>query len=245
MAKFTHNGKTYNTNDRKKGMSEREYVASITGGSKSAPSSSKAKAKKSGSDSSGTANTSNLGDLVKQATQEVLGATPGFNKPVQDFEQIYTPELQNEDIAQSKALFEPFYNNQISSLLEDLSSTEQMESMSYDRTLRRVRFSMAAGGGAIGSEREMADKEITDRQQYEKTGRMKSAERTVGTERLQGAGFKSVTGSPVEGSLIGEMKANIADQTLWNKNQRMNRYYGDAQNYYQQSPATNLLGKKF
>jgi hypothetical protein len=34
MSTFTHNGKTYDTDDRKSGMSKREYFSFITGGSK-------------------------------------------------------------------------------------------------------------------------------------------------------------------------------------------------------------------
>lgn len=242
MAKFTHAGKTYDTKKRPKGMSEREFITSITGQTKDQVSSSSKSSKKS--KSSKDSGSGDISDLVDKVSKEILGSTPGFQAPAEDFETKYTPELQAEDEAQSRALFEPYYNDQVSALLEDLSSTEAMESVSYDRTLRRARASLAQGGGAIGTEREGADKEITDRQGNERTGRLKSAERTIGTERLTGAGFQSVTGSPQEGSLIGEMKGNIAEQSLWYKNQRAQRYYGDAKTYYGNGTGRSLTGSK-
>lgn len=243
MAKFTHNGKTYDTKKRPKGMSEREFIASITGQTKEQVSSSK-KSKKSKSSKESSSSDGDISSLVDKVSQEILGVTPGFQKPVEDFETKYTPELQAEDEAQSRALFEPYYNDKINSLLEDLSSTEQLESVSYDRTLRRARASLARAGGAIGTEREEADKEITDRQTSERNTRLKTAERTIGTDRLTGAGFQGVTGTPQEGSLLSEMKGNIEDQKLWYKNQRANRYYGDAKKYYETSPGVSLTGAK-
>ena len=234
MAKFTHAGKTYDTKNRKKGTSEREFIASITGGKKTQAKSLKKKSDKSSSED----------DFVARVTKEILGSTPGFPAPPEDFETKYTPALQAEDEAQSRALFEPYYNDQVSALLEDLSSTEAMESVSYDRTLRRARASLAQGGGAIGTEREEADKEITDRQTNQRNTRLKTAERSIGTDRLTGAGFQSVTGSPKEGSLIGEMKGNIAEQSLWYKNQRAQRYYGDAKTYYGNGTGRSLTGNK-
>lgn len=242
MAKFTHAGKTYDTKKRPKGMSEREFITSITGQTKDQVSSSSKSSKKS--KSSKDSGSGDISDLVDKVSKEILGSTPGFQAPAEDFETKYTPELQAEDEAQSRALFEPYYNDQVSALLEDLSSTEAMESVSYDRTLRRARASLAQQGGAIGSEREMADKEITDRQTNERNTRLKTAERTIGTERLTGAGFQGVTGSPQEGSLIREMKGNIADQSLWYKNQRAQRYYGDAKTYYGTGTGRSLTGSK-
>lgn len=222
----------------KKKLSAREEWAAKTGRPKEEykGSSSKKSSKKD--------ENSSISSLVDRVAGSILDTTPAFQKTAADFEStIYTPALQAEDEAQSRALFEPYYNEEISNLLEDLNTTEQMESVSYERTLRRARASLAAQGGAIGTEREGVDKEIGDGYEYGKKKRITEAERAVGTERLQGAGFQPVTGSPQEGSIIREMKANIADQTLWYKNQRANRYYGDVANYYGQSPATSITGK--
>lgn len=220
---------------KKKKLSAREQWAAETGRPKEEYTGSKSKKKDSNS---------SISSLVDKVAGSVLDVTPGFQKTAADFEStVYTPALQAEDEAQAKALFEPYYTEQVSNLLEDLTTTEAMESVSYERTLRRARASMAAAGGAIGSEREQNDQEITQGYQYGRKNRLRTAERAVGTEKLTGAGFESVTGSPQEGSIIRDMKANIADQVLWNKNQRAQRYYGDVANYYQQSPGTSITGK--
>lgn len=186
----------------------------------------------------------NLSSLVSKVSKQILGATPSFQAPVQDFEQAYTPELQAEDTAQSKALFEPQFNERVGNLLEDLKTTESIESVSYERTLRRARFSMAAQGGAIGTERAMNDQDILDRQKSEQDARLKASERTIGTQRMQESGYRSVTNSPQEGSLVRELKANTAEQELWYKDQRAKRYYNDASKYYQTPTGTSLTGSK-
>lgn len=187
-------------------------------------------AKKSGGSSRTVAN-SGYGALVDKITKSVLSSAPKEKKPLKDFEKVYNSKLQKEDLEQSKALFEPYYNDKISTILEDLNTTLQMDSISYDRSLRRARASMALSGGAIGSERTTAEGEMQADFNANKTEKVKTAERSVGTERLTAAGYVSA-GTPREGTIVGEMKKNIADQQLWYKNQRAQRYYADAGAYY-------------
>jgi hypothetical protein len=226
---------------KKKKLSKNEKAAAKAGVStKEYKASKKSKSKKSSKKSS----SSSVKDLVNKSIKSILNVTPAFQKTAADFEStVYTPEIAAEDEVQAKALFEPYFNEQINTLLEDLNVVEQMESVSYDRSLRRARSSMAQAGGAIGTQREENDKMITDDYQYNRNNRLRTSERTIGTERMQGAGYQPVAGTPQEGSLIREMKGTIADQILWNKNQRAQRYYGDVGNYYSQSPGVSLTGK--
>lgn len=184
-------------------------------------------AKKSGNSSS----PSGYGALVDKISKSVLSSAPKEKKPVKDFEKVYGKKLQEEDLAQSKALFEPYYNDKISTILEDLNTTLQMDSISYERSLRRARASMALSGGAIGSERTTTEGEMQSDFNSNKTEKIKGVERTIGTEKLTAAGYASA-GTTREGTLVSEMKKNIADQQLWYKNQRAQRYYADAGAYY-------------
>jgi len=216
MAKFTHNGKTYDTKKRTGGMSEREYIASITG--------------KSTSKTSGT--------LKDRVAKEIVKAAPKQKDPVADFNEGYSATgkqsaLYNADMAQAEATFKPFYTDKIESLMEDLKSTEQMSAMSYSRSLRRARFAEASLGGAIGTGMDEKTKSITDQQQYEQNDRLKTAERAVGTQKLQESGFKPVLGHPSEGSIFGEMKSNIASEQLKLKDISQARYLNDASKFYQ------------
>lgn len=179
----------------------------------------------------GSSQPSAYGSLVDKITSSVLGSAKKEKKPPKDFEKVYNSKLQEEDLNQSKALFEPFYNDKISTVLEDLNTTLQMDSVSYERTLRRARSSMALSGGAIGSERTSAEGEMAADNTAGRTAKVKTAERAVGTERLTAAGYASA-GTTREGEIVGEMKKNIADQQLWHKNQRAQRYYADAGVYY-------------
>ncbi len=185
---------------------------------------------KQSSSSSGQAS-SGYGSLVDSATQAILGSSKKNADPVKDFEKVYSKKLTKEDLDQAKALFEPYYNNKISTILEDLNTTLESDSISYDRTLRRARASMALSGGAIGTERTSAEGEMQTDYNTNRTGKIKQAERVVGTDKLTSAGIASA-GTTQEGSLISEMKNNIADQQLWYKNQRAERYYADAGVYY-------------
>lgn len=183
-------------------------------------------AKKSGGSSS-----SGYGALVDKISKGVLSSAPKEKKPVKDFEKVYGKKLQKEDLLQAKALFEPYYNDKISTILEDLNTTLQMDSISYDRSLRRARASMALSGGAIGTERTNTEGEMQTDFNANRTEKVKGAERAVGTEKLTAAGYTS-SGTTREGTIVGEMKKNIADQQLWYKNQRAQRYYADAGAYY-------------
>lgn len=184
-------------------------------------------AKKSGS----STGASGYGALVDKISAGVLGSAKKEKNPVKDFEKVYNKKLQKEDLEQSKALFEPYYNDKISTVLEDLNTTLQMDSVSYERTLRRARSSMAISGGAIGSERDSAEGEMAADNTAGRTAKIKTAERAVGTEKLTAAGYASA-GTTREGELVGEMKKSIADQQLWYKNQRAQRYYADSGAYY-------------
>ena len=226
MAKFTHNGKTYDTKKRTGGMSEREYIASITGKSKeNASTSLRDKIEKTSKDTLSTA-------------KKIESAAPVNKDPVADFNEGYSATgkqsaLYNADMAQAEATFKPFYTDKIESLMEDLKSTEQMSAMSYSRSLRRARFAEASLGGAIGTGMDEKTKSITDQQQYEQNDRLKTAERAVGTQKLQESGFKPVLGHPSEGSIYGEMKSNIASEQLKLKDISQARYLNDASKFYQ------------
>lgn len=217
-----------------KGLSEREQWSLATGKPK--------EQFDGGSKDSGKSKGSSVSSMVKDISKAILDVTPAEKDPFPAFN--YTPELEAEDQTQAEALFNPFYEEQIANLLEDLDNVEQMESVNYQRTLRRARFSMASQGGAIGTEREQNDQEITDNYTYQKDNRVREAERTVGTDRLSGAGFSSVTNNPQEGSLIRDWKANIADQTLRNKEQRQQRWAFDAEQYYKIPSNVSVTGKK-
>lgn len=217
-----------------KGLSEREQWSLATGKPKE-------QFDGGGSKSDSKSKSGSASSLVKDISKAILDVTPAEKDPYTPFD--YTPALEAEDQAQAEALFNPFYEEQVANLLEDLDNVEQMESVNYQRTLRRARFSMASGGGAIGTERETNDQEITDNYTYNKNNRAKEAERTVGTERLTGAGFSSVTNSPQEGSLIRDWKANIADQKLRSKEQRQQRWAFDADQYYKIPSTKSVTGK--
>jgi hypothetical protein len=200
---------------RPKGVSKREWEAAKAG--KPAP------YNKGGREQ--------YGSLVDQIATSILGVAPKEKKAPKDFDDVYTSKLQKEDEDQARSMFEPFYNEKINGILEDLNTVMQMESVNYERSLRRARASMAQAGGAIGTERTNAEGEMNQDYQTNRNIRIRSAEKQVGTERIKGAGY-TPTNNPLEGSLISEMKQNIAEQTLWNKQQRANRYYSDVSKYF-------------
>lgn len=220
-----------------KGMSAREEWAFATGKPVSQYPGGSSKSKKE--------EESSIEKMLKKVQESILDTTPAFQEVLPDFETtVYNEDLQAEDRAQSEALFNDYFDNQINTYLEDLTNTEQQEGVNYQRSLRRARLSMARSGGAIGTERENADQEITSDYQYGRGNRLRQAERTIGTDKLNAAGFESATQTPQEGSINQERTKSIEEQVLWYKNQRAQRYYGDAQNYYQTSPGVSLTGKK-
>lgn len=177
----------------------------------------------------------------KSVVDSILKSTPAQQKVLPDFETTYTPELQAEDMAQSEALYKPFFEHQIANELEDLNAWSQSENTDYERNLRRARISLGQGGGAIGNERDTVESEITTDRNARRANTLRETERSIGTEALQGAGFSS-GGAVQEGEKIGKMKEAIQAGQLWYKNQRAQRYYGDAKTYYSQPASTSLAG---
>lgn len=180
---------------------------------------------------------SDYSNLVKT----VLENTPAQQPVLEEFEKTYTPELQAEDYAQSEALYTPYFEQQIANELEDLNAFTQTESVNYDRNLRSARASLAATGGAIGSERENKEGEITQDHETNVKNVVRGVERNIGTNKLTGAGYQSA-GQTQEGSIIGKLKTAVQEGQLWYKNQRAQRYMGNSNVYYQQPSAYNMLG---
>jgi len=179
----------------------------------------------------------------KDILKAIMKNTPAQQKVLPDFETTYTPDMEAEDYTQSEALYKPYFEQEIANQLEDLNAWSEAESVSYDRSLRRARFSLAAGGGAIGSERTQQEGEITSDHETNVNNQVRGVERSVGTERIKGAGYQSA-GQTQEGSIVGQMKSAIQEGQLWYKNQRAQRYYGNANTYYSQPSAYSLAGNK-
>lgn len=177
----------------------------------------------------------------KDIIDSILKNTPGQQEVLPDFETTYSPELQAEDMAQSEALYKPYFEKQIADELEDLNAWSESENVSYDRSLRRARFSLAAGGGAIGSERTTQEGDITSDHEKTVQNTVRGAERQIGTAAIKNAGYQSA-GNEQEGALVGKMKEAIQGGQLWYKNQRAQRYYGNANTYYSQPSAYSLDG---
>lgn len=180
---------------------------------------------------------SDYSDLVKT----VLKNTSAQQPVLKEFEKTYTPELQAEDYAQSEALYTPYFEQQIANELEDLNAFTQTESVNYDRNLRSARASLAARGGAIGTERENKEGELTEDYNTKVQNTVRGVERTVGTNKLTGAGYQSA-GQNQEGSIVGKLKTAVQEGQLWYKNQRAQRYMGNSNVYYQQPSNYNMLG---
>lgn len=175
----------------------------------------------------------------------VLENTPQFQPVIPTFEEFYNanPGLGQEDQAQAKALFEPYYQLQISDIMEDLNAWVTNEKTDYDRTLRRGRASLAAQGGAIGGERQTFEKETTNDYQSNMQNKVRETERQVGSEAIGKAGINPIY-SDREGDIVGNMKSSIEEQALWYKDQRQQRYNMDTSNYYKQQGTTNWYGKQ-
>lgn len=223
---------------RLKGESKREYAARTGGGVKT-DYDSNGKKKSGGSSKSSRSSSNSYKDIIKS----IMGSTPAQQKVLPDFETTYTPELQAEDMTQSEALYKPYFEQQIANELEDLNAWSEAESVSYDRSLRRARFSLAASGGAVGSERASREGEITQDHEKSVQGAVRGTERSVGTDKIVNGGFQSA-GQKQEGSLVGKMKSAVQEGQLWHKNQRAQRYYGNANTYYQQPSPYALDGSK-
>jgi len=161
----------------------------------------------------------------------VLGVTQKEKDPLPTFEEIYTQELQDEDRTQAEELFKPYYEMEIAKQLEDLNAWSEMESIDYERTLRRGRASLAEQGGAIGGERETFQKEAKGEHERSTQNQVRTTEREIGTEKIKEAGYQS-GGLFQEGAMVGKMKSDIEGQALWNRNQRSQAYYANAANYY-------------
>jgi hypothetical protein len=219
---------------RPKGMSKREYWSSITG-----------RPKEEYKSSSDYKMSDDYWDKqLEEMTKAILKATPKEKDPLPSFDEKYTEDLEAEDFAQAEALYTPYFEQQIANELEDLNAYTEVESVNYERSLRSARISMASGGGAIGSEREREESEITQDYDARRKSRVRQTERTVGTEKLTNAGFESA-GQQQEGSLVGNLKEAIQEGQLWYKNQRAQRYYGNAETYYSQPSSYSLAGNKF
>ena len=177
----------------------------------------------------------------KDIIDSILKNTPAQQEVLPDFESTYSSELQAEDMTQSEALYKPYFEKQIADELEDLNAWSEAENVSYDRSLRRARFSLAAGGGAIGSERTTQEGDITTDHERNVENTVRGVERNVGSAAIKNGGYQSA-GTEQEGALVGKMKEAIQGGQLWYKNQRAQRYYGNANNYYSQPSAYSLDG---
>lgn len=228
--------KQYTIDNRPKGVSRSEWIkAREAEGVDPYAGSSK---KNSGKDKNKNKD-SNKG--YKDVIDSILKNTPAQQEVLPDFETTYSPELQAEDMTQSEALYKPYFEKQIADELEDLNAWSEAENVSYDRSLRRARFSLAAGGGAIGSERTTQEGEMEADKNTRLENTVRGVERNIGTAAIKNGGYQSA-GTEQEGALVGKMKEAIQGGQLWYKNQRAQRYYGNANNYYSQPSAYSLDG---
>jgi len=179
----------------------------------------------------------------KDIIKSILESTPAQQEVLPDFETTYSSDLEAEDYTQAEALYKPYFERQIANELEDLNAWSEAESISYERSLRRARFSLAASGGAIGSERTTQESEMAQDEQMKTESQIRGVERNVGTEAIKNAGYQS-GGQTQEGSIVGKMKTAIQEGQLWYKNQRAQRYYGNANTYYSQPSAYSLEGSE-
>lgn len=228
----------YTIDNRPHGVSRREWIKAREAEGKdpyagSSGGSSSKKSKKSDSSDKG------YKDIIKS----IMKSTPAQQKVLPDFETTYNDKLQAEDYAQSEALYKPYFEQQIANELEDLNAWSEAESVSYDRSLRRARFSLATGGGAIGSERTTQEGEITTDHNTNVQNTVRGTERAIGTDAIKNGGYQSA-GQTQEGDIVGKMKTAIQEGQLWYKNQRAQRYYGNANTYYSQPSAYSLEGSK-
>jgi len=218
----------------KKGMTLKQYIKTSDYKKKK-----KERDKKEDREKENKRSNNDYQDLIKS----ILKSTPAQNKVLPDFETTYSPNLEAEDYKQSEELYTPYFEKQIANDLEDLNAWSETENVSYNRSLRRARFSLASQGGAIGSERTKQEGDITQNHEQRTQNTIRGTERAVGTTNIQNAGYQSA-GQNQEGSLVGKMKESIQSGQLWYKNQRAQRYYGNAKTYYSQPSAYSLSGDK-
>ena len=142
----------------------------------------------------------------------------------ESFEETYDDEAEEEDMEKSKEMWTEHYEQKIDMELEDLNDFVANSNVNYQRTLRTARNSYAKMGGAIGSEREGGEAEIKQDNDSRIAGASKQAERNVGTEGIEEAGYAS-SGLYQEGSLVQEMEGAIENEVLDLKNERADTYY--------------------
>ena len=164
------------------------------------------------------------GSFIDEIFQEKV--TADFEE---DYEKSGAKDLHMEN---AKSLMAPYYEKQVGQYMEDLNAWSQMESVSYERSLRRARASMAVRGGAIGSERDTAEGEMAYDREAERRSKISTAERTVGTERIKQAGYNPVAGTPEEGSIYAEMTGAIEDTALTYKNDWLETKVSEANRKY-------------
>ncbi len=173
----------------------------------------------------------------------ILKNMPAFKPVARDFEEIYTPELEAEDLAQAEASVKPYFEEQIRRELEDLNAFVEVENVNYERSLRRARFSLAARGGGIGTERVQIENEITSDHQRAINEKLRAAERDVGTKKLTEAGYAS-QGTNLKGDVIDKMEQAIFNEQQQNKRHRAERYYADVNRYYATESDQMMKGSK-
>ena len=164
--------------------------------------------KKYGKKWEGDSSSSKYSDIVKAALEN----TPGQQKTLSLFEDTYTGKLKKEDYAQSKALYTPWFMKQIGNELEDLNAWAEGENINYERSLRRARFSMAVGGGAIGTERKNVEGEYKKDHEARLSESVRGTERKIGTKRIKQAGYQSASVDKEKGSIVDNMAAAIQEE---------------------------------
>lgn len=179
----------------------------------------------------------------KDLIDSILNSTPAQKKTLQEFEKTYTPTMEANDYATSEKLYKPYFQKQIANQLEDLNAWSEAENVSYDRSLRRARFSLAASGGAIGTERQKEESDMTKNHQRNVDNAVRGTERAVGTQNITNAGYQSA-GQNQQGSITEKMKEAIQAGQLEFKNQQAANYIGNAKTYYSQPSAYALSGNK-
>jgi hypothetical protein len=185
----------------------------------------------------------NSEDYLKNLMKSIFDTTPAEREVLPTFEEQDTPELQAQDRQTAEAMMIPYYEQQIEMAMEDLNDYVANQNVNYQRTLRRARASAAKAGGAIGTEIENTEAEIKEDRDMIVNEKTKQAERKVGTEKIQQSGYQS-SGLFSEGSLIGEMKSAIEEETMNLTSERAAMYNADAAKYYNQDSQYSYNNKK-
>lgn len=185
------------------------------------------------------------GDSVSDLVKAVLKATPAqqpVTENIADFEKYYAG-LEEQDFATAEALYTPYFEKEIAMELEDLNAWSEAENVSYDRSLRRARFALAAQGGAIGTERDETEGEITQDHNARVQNQVRTTERSVGTANVQKAGFQSA-GMEQKGTMVDKMQAAIQEGQLYFKNLAAQKYFGNQKTYFSSPTNYSLSGEK-